>query len=233
MKHGDAIFLKLQTILRHEDVGTVFNEDHPYFSVLFNILCDHPKMKEKMGNGVLGFSIAVSPLRRADRHFEVIRRDGSKVDFSFYKCCRTRSGKRQHSDSNYQMFYKGLRQIVQPVIDEFKRNAFGSEKEIVCPESGKVITVETAYISHDAPVTFGNLVKEFIVLNHINIDKIEFNCIDNDSGLVQFLDKKISEMFLSFYKERAKLRVLYWKESLRLARSNRFLGHKTQDAEKL
>ena len=66
---------------------TTINSDHHDFQFFFDLLKRHPNADLKIGVGVSSFEIIRNPLNKKTFETHAVRKDGTKVDFSWTNCC--------------------------------------------------------------------------------------------------------------------------------------------------
>lgn len=82
-KHGDATEY-FRKILNSYAVGDRVSDDHA--ADLRALLERHDEVNEKIGDGVDHFEVDRGPDEYGTQCFWIIRKDGSKVDFSYIHC---------------------------------------------------------------------------------------------------------------------------------------------------
>lgn len=213
MKKGDKDFLKLQSILKNNDLGTKFAIDSNEYQLLYNALLLHPKANEKIGVGASYFTIENSSVRMTDKHFVIVRTDNSQADFSFYKCCSNQK------TSDTAKFSKALRWVVKQDIDNFRNSSFKNEKYLVCPITGLKTTKNNCQVDHTYPNTWDFLIATFVELKKIDIKDIKYSENEESAGEHRLEDKELARNFYDFHKQNADLRIVYWRANLQQPRT--------------
>lgn len=173
------------------------------FDFMLEILSHHPDAKNKIGVGIK--RMWIENVEYGNRTFWFERIDGSKTDFSFYKCLT--------KPNNHADFLKACRYAVAETIISFRDLKFGDNKTLICPILGVSFKKNRSHVDHIIP--FISIAKEF----YETIKKdIEYLRGDGFIG-VCFADKELEKKWIKFHNERAILRVISEKANLQLSKA--------------
>lgn len=82
-KAGDAMSFFSSMLNRYSLGSKISESDSPDLSAL---LKRHDEMDEKIGVGIAHFEVEAAPDAFSGRCFWIVRKDGSRIDFSFNHC---------------------------------------------------------------------------------------------------------------------------------------------------
>lgn len=154
-RKGDAEAFFSEMLNRYEDGEIVTIDDG---ALLYELLLRHPHADEKIGCGVADFTRLKT--EQASSSFHIIRVDGSKTDFSFYRCI---DGKSPTLNSE---FYTACRLAVSNELREEKalyfRDHADDQGRVECQRTGALIAIEEADYRHTTP-KFIEIVNAFLV----------------------------------------------------------------------
>lgn len=164
---------------------------------LADLLTHHPKASDKMGAGVVGFSVAIDPF--GSRGLRVHRVDGSSSLFSS-KGCLT-------DDSAWIKYCRAGRSAIADQIVAFKQAAFGADEHgqvatVVCAVTGAPMTFYDCDVDHHKP-TFKALITDF---DPHGWWLAEVGSLGDGHGDV-FLDPDYAERWAAFHRRHARLRI--------------------------
>lgn len=196
----DAITFYRKILNSYRVNSELSNKD---FKLVYSLLQNHPRAKEKIGCGVKKIIVGKGYIKH--KCFYIIRKDGSKVDFSYLKCINGNS-------SDFTMFSKACRKAVEKDIIFFKRKYFRRNSKAKCQVTGKLISADTAHVDHIFPNTFYAIVKSFIEYNKIDISTIEYETKGIQGAM--FKDKNLETKFREYHRKVAKLRIVEDKVNL-------------------
>lgn len=172
------------------------------FDYVMALLLNHPYAENKIGVGVKILKAAAG-LHAGNRCFHIVRTDGSVDDFSIGKCING-----EHSD-----FYKlciACRRSVENDVRGYKRKFFEENADsngyVKCSSTGVLITPEQAHADHREPFTFSALVYFFSKAKNLDISQINYETSGKYGN--EFKDIALSESFMDWHKENAKLRII-------------------------
>lgn len=143
----------VKSILNKGEVGRFLEREE--LQILMDVLEYHPKKDQKIGCGVQGIQILQEEFFRYHRRFDILRSDGSREDFSYYKAIR---------DGNWEFvdMMKAFRYAVIDQTKKFKDDAYGSRKYVRCAITGLNMQKKDAHTDHKPPLTFDQLVFDFL-----------------------------------------------------------------------
>jgi len=201
---------KTEAIEFYKDILNSYSEGEELISVdfenVFNLLKHHPNSKEKIGNGLE--KIIVKNGEYKLNCFHLVRLDGSIEDFSYRKCINGESNR-------FSLFSQACRKAIENDLKEVKQRYFknNSKKGLVkCQDTGELIDYENAHVDHRQPNTFSVIVDRFIELNKIDLEKVEYDRINNYGH--KLIEKQIEKLFREYHAEKANLRVVNRKRNL-------------------
>lgn len=187
----------VRKILHKYDVGQPINLSD--FEFIRNLLNNHPSAKEKIGSGVDKILVVEQQKVGLNRHFLIVRIDGSETDFSYLACIT--------QPNPYVKFCSVCRRVVGDQIINFKRTFFNQNKSTTCPITGQAIKAVNSHVDHISPNTFDVLIQGFIAKYSINVKDVEYIQIDNQVGAC-FKNDQIRDDFYRYHEENAKMRVV-------------------------
>lgn len=135
---------------------------------LHSLLSMHPEAEQKIGCGVVSFSVEDNPIYpgQRSRGFRLHRTDGTSTDFSFWECIRPTP----HSKKVQRAF----RAAIEPDTLAFKQRHFDALQRGVgvCPDTGALITFTSSHVDHKAPGTFDALFSKFLDAEGLRVEDI-------------------------------------------------------------
>lgn len=180
------------------------------------LLGSHPEAADKIGCGVAGFRV-----RKAAHGticFEVMRADGTSTDFSLGSCIDGRA-------SPLQEAMRAMREEVQADIMQAKRDHFARHGDatgrIVCPVSGKRVTIEESHADHAPPHPFAVLAKLFLSARGIVPDRSTVTPPADNQYVPRLTDRALAEEWRKFHHEHAAIRVVAAPENRRTAATSK------------
>jgi hypothetical protein len=167
-----ALTERIKGILHSYKAGEYLNSPDFYF--MRDLLDQHPEAEQKIGVGVAKIFVDTAGMY-STKCFHVLRRDGTKTDFSYSECLAETSHKNK--------VRRAFRFSVDPYILDFKMQRFGNGEKAYCPDTGEVLSLLTTHVDHVAPKTFDNLVSAFIEAEKTSFDDIAISPnLDNQVG---------------------------------------------------
>lgn len=118
--------------------------DRSDFEFVFDLLMLHHEAPQKLGRGIIRFTIERDTVWHKTRHFQIHRSDGTTTDFSWRTCI---DGHKRHSD-----VLGAIRRAISDEVIQFKTNALS--RRIVCPVTGVELTRDNSHVDHQRPMTF-------------------------------------------------------------------------------
>lgn len=186
--------------------------DNPNHDRLIDLLKRHPDASQKIGCGVAYFFGA--PAKEggySTRCFHLVRLDHSVTDFSYRTCIRGKP------HSLFEDFRDAARVAVQARLLDWKRTWFNNQSsEIVrCPETGRIITFETAHVDHRPPWTFDRICREFLKDRNLVPNYAWISLPTDNQYRAEIVESSIKEAFVAYHDKKAELQVLSATQNLR------------------
>lgn len=147
---------------------------------------------------------------KSTKCFYVILTDNTQEIFSYRLAVNG-------SLSNEQLFNNACRESISQRLKSFKKKVF-KNRPVKCAISTKELEWEESHIDHKNPLTFSVIVKAFVTMNNLDVNKIDY--VEND-GIVSFKEKNLSISFDEFHKKMAVLRIVSKEENLKRSGSSR------------
>ena len=119
--------------------------------------------------------------------------------------------------SKEQLFNNACREAISKRLKNLKKKIF-KNRPVQCAISSKELEWEESHIDHKNPLTFSVIVKAFITMNNIDMNKIDYI---NNNGLIFFKDENLSIDFDEFHKKMAVLRIVSKEENLKKSGTSR------------
>lgn len=208
MKLGSRLFeskqevsIHFKNMLHSYKVGDILNEEDK--TQMFDLLLRHPNFYWKMSKGIKDFKIGLSYEWKKPA-FEIIQEDGHTNDFSYIKCIKGKNPTRN------QMFNEACREAVTVDILTFKKEFFKENDFPRCP----ICTGDLNFgwgnseVDHVAPMVFRNIIRKFVYIYEIDINKIDVPLGVPGATRLKFSDRSFAEKFRVFHKEHATLRMV-------------------------
>ncbi len=197
-----AVTERVQGILYAYELGQSLNPDDFFF--IYDLLSNHKNADEKIGCGVASITVEQNPTFRTKRNFWVIRKDGSKTDFSFLKCITPVTPMKQ--------FRSACRNAVVNQIQQFKIvhfRKYANEQGLVkCPITEQWVNREMAHVDHIHPQTFDNLVRTFIEERNIDINSIEYKKLTDGMIGRDLADENLVSDWAEYHRQNAQLQII-------------------------
>ena len=165
---------------------------------LCELISCHPEAEQKIGGGVLGFSVARDK-EHGTRHFIIIREDRSSTDFSFLSCI---DGANLRKDQ-----LTALRMEIEDQIIAFRDMVFLRGK-VKCPVLNVELQSEQGEVDHAPPQTFAALVKDWMMKSGINFESLLITPPRDNQSVARMTDEKQRLSWSEFHRNNAKLRIL-------------------------
>lgn len=178
-------------------------EDH---LLLVDLLGMHHEAEDKIGCGVEAFAVA-PPQRGPYPGFEVIRTDGTRIDFSYQTCLKPPTVRQQ--------VLNVLRDEVRGQINAYfeQRKDAGS---LVSDQSGEPLDSTNTAVSYFQGPAFVDIAEEFAATVG-GWEAIEMTP-STEPGLGRIADRALAEQWKNHHRERAVLGLLSAQENLRRPR---------------
>jgi hypothetical protein len=185
-------------VSRHRYGEMICNgEDHKMLLYVFRF---HPRFIEKTkGLNIKCFVIEPNPLGKGFTLYAILS-DGSKVDWSYIKACRSVSagaGIVKRID-----VLQAFRFSVEDQIGEFIKSRMING--MVIADDGKLYDRSEVEVHHQGK-TFNDLVNEFLKIKGLRLEDVK--TIDIGIGR-DFADPKLNKEWIEFHKKHAKLMII-------------------------
>lgn len=180
------------------------------------LLGSHPEASDKIGSGVVEFRVRSAAY--GTKCFEVVRTDGSMTDFSYAACIDGRASPQQEA-------LRALREEVQDDIMQAKREHFAhhadAEGRVLCPVSGRRISIDEAHADHAPPHPFAVLAKLFLGARGIVADRGTVVPSTDNQYVPRLADRALADDWRKFHHKHAVIRVVAAAVNLRTATASK------------
>lgn len=195
----------VREVLYRYPVGSVVDQEEDHL-LLLDLLDMHRESEDKIGPGVEAFAIA-PPQRGPYPGFEVIRVDGSRIDFSYRDCLKPKTYRQQ--------VLNVMRDEVKSAVNAYfeSRKAAGS---LVSDESGIPLESSDTAVSYFRGPSFNDIAEEFTE-SIGGWEAVELTP-STEPGLGRFKDRDLAERWFAHHGERAVLGLLSTQENQRRPR---------------
>ena len=173
------------------------------FKIVYDVLKMHPRFNEKVGNGVKYIFVKFEEFRRKNC-FWIKRVDSSETDFGFYKCF---SSKTRSSKETYVL--EAARTTISIQISNFRRE--------------NNIFDEPVDVHHKRPLTFKQILYDFLSLKNLNINDVEVDGLDDGGVYRSFKDKTLEKEFFEYHKKVAIMEVVPRKDHGKIEKEEKLL----------
>lgn len=183
---------------------------------VIELIKQHSKADEKIGSGISHIvvekhldSYTGQPAKHP--HFHIYRTDGTNIDFSYYKCIRNMKSIKGNvsplmkSDAEIDA-KKAFRFEVKDYIYKFKKDYYGNCKTKKCQATGKRIAISKAEVDHKYPITFDQLVFNFMTENSHKFKDIKLTPVDGIHS--KFKDRKLAKQWYDYHAANCDLHVV-------------------------
>jgi hypothetical protein len=170
------------------------------YKMLLYVFRHHPRFIEKTrGLNVRCFAIESNPLGKGFTLYAILS-DGSKVDWSYIKACRS-IGSGAIDISRVEAL-QAFRHAIEDQIGEFIRRRMVDGK--VLADDGRLYDRCEVEVHHQGK-SFSDLVNEFLRLAGVRLEDVE----TVDAGIGRdFADPKLKREWVEFHRKHAKLAIL-------------------------
>lgn len=209
---GDLVERIREIIGRYKPGMTVDLLDTVFLN---SLLFMHPEAEQKVGCGVVSFSVEDNPIYPGPRSrgFRLHRTDGTSTDFSFWECIRpTPHGKKVQ---------RAFRAAIEPDTLAFKQHHFDvlPRGVGVCPDTGAPITFTSSHVDHKAPGTFDALLSKFLEAEGLKAEGIQVvGAGIDDTYQDRLIDLDLERRWCDFHNTHAVLEVVSATANLSLRR---------------
>jgi len=186
----------------------------PLFDFLSGILNNHYSSIDKIGCGILDFEIKSCHINKANKSIYINRKDGSSVNFSYYKAI---SGK---ETKKYIEVKRAFRWCIKEYTYNYKFKYFKNNKDcngnIKCEYSGRVIKWDECHVDHAGSNSFDVIVYKFMKSHGVGLSSLEINKNGYGSKSVpEIMDQHVNKAFYDFHANLCELRCVYSKDNIR------------------
>ncbi|MFD8442575.1 DCL family protein [Streptomyces globisporus] len=195
----------VRKVLYRYNVGSIVDQEDDHL-LLLDLLDMHHEADDKIGPGVAAFAIA-PPQRGPYPGFEVIRTDGSRIDFSYQTCLKPPSYRQQVMNV--------MRDEVKSTINAYfeSRKMAGS---LISDQSGTPLDNSNTAVSYFRGPSFVDIAEEFTETVG-GWEAIELTP-STEPGLGKFKDRDLAERWFNHHEEHAALGLLSSQENQRRPR---------------
>ena len=195
----------VRDVLYGYSVGSIVGKEEDHL-LLLDLLDLHEEADAKIGVGVESFAIA-PPLMGPYPGFEVIRTDGTRIDFSYLACLKPPSYRQQVSSA--------IRVEAEGNVTDYFTARVAADT-LVSDESGRTLDLTDTHVSYYQGPSFAQLAAAF-AHEAGGWDAIELTK-SSDPGRGQFTDRQLAEQWREYHREHAVLGLLSSQENLRRPR---------------
>ncbi|MFG2463370.1 DCL family protein [Streptomyces sp. NPDC048523] len=195
----------VRDVLYGYSVGSTVDQEADHL-LLLDLLDMHEEADAKIGVGVEAFAIA-PPLQGPYPGFEVIRTDGTRIDFSYLACLKPPSYRQQVSSA--------MRVEVKDDVSAYFTSRVAANT-LLSDESGRTLDIADTHVSYYRGPSFAELAAAF-AHDVGGWDAIELTT-SSDPGRGKFTDRALAERWREYHQEHAVLALLSSQENLRRPR---------------
>jgi hypothetical protein len=202
-KTQGALVDRVREIIKRNKPGVMVD----LFDELFlrSLLDMHPEASQKIGCGVVAFSVEDNPMYPGPkaRGLRLHRVDGTSTDFSFWECIRP--------TPHIKKVQRAFRAAIEPDTMAFKQRYFDGLPGRVgaCPDTGEPITYTSCHVDHKAPNTFDVLFARFIDSERLNVDDVQvYGASIDDTYQDRLVDLALEQRWREFHNATAVLEVV-------------------------
>lgn len=175
--------------------GILNSREAPNFEDMMALVLRHPSACTLIEGGVDSFFVA--PDNYGNKCFNIIRKDGSTVCFSYLRCVNAKPA------SWEEKFKSACRNAVRTQIVEYRAKYF--ETGSTCMQTGVTVSIDDCHVDHCGDREFRHLLQAFIQEYNLDISDLGY---EHKNQSFFFSSPEIEESFASFHRERAKLQVV-------------------------
>jgi Protein of unknown function (DUF3223) len=174
--------------------------DSAHVRAVTDLLQCHVDRAQKIGAGIKRLFVDYAP-DHPSLCFWVERADGVTTDFGVPSCLRG------IGTLNRQSF----RQIIRPVIEDFKRTRIGNSVTFVSDFSGITFSISVAHVDHEVP--FDDIIAQFAELEGFSVETHLLTVSRDACSLPVWLDHALPARFLDHHASYP-LRLVHQRENL-------------------
>jgi hypothetical protein len=130
--------------------------------------------------------------------FEFTLEDNTKFSPSLNKCVK--------NINHNTLVKKAFRNCIIKQINDYKKQEFFNKPYIMCQLTNKLVDWEQSSVDHIAPLTFRQLIVNFLDLMNLKFENIEL--ISEQIGGHSLKDQELTKIWVQYHLENAKLRVI-------------------------
>jgi len=177
-------------------VGPLNKEDAKWFVDLIKNM--HPNASEKLCKPVAGVEF-YSRYGVSNNNLRLVYDDGSKGDFSWNACCRSKQS------SDLSSIKNALRTAINDQVAAVLSKAFLDRDLIVCPMTFKVLGRDAVHVDH-APPAFADIVAMWLRRERIDLCDVPIEKDTHGGALIK--PGRLLESWWKFHRQHANLRVV-------------------------
>ena len=169
------------------------------FTFMLALLERHEDPKRKIGCGVDFMYVKRNPVFK-NMGFWLARTDGTETDFSFEICLK--------HETKLQKFKSACRTTISDDIISFRDRFFSQSETPTCEVTGDQLHKWDSHVDHVPPMTFDNIVKEFVMDLGIDVEKVELLTAEDGRVRNELADGMLRDQFRLYHLGVADLRVI-------------------------
>jgi len=195
-------------ILAMTRVGSRLRTEDELF--IRELILSHPDAEQKVGIGVM--AVRVMATRWGGKAFVIVRRDGSRTDFSFRKCL--------NAPTHWALVSSAAREEIARDVVAFKAKTFLSladeDGRILCPVTGKRVSFHESHVDHEDPPAFRAILLEFLDTRCITAEDVAIEQGGDLNLVTRMADRAMAEDWRGYHRDRARLRIIDADANIRL-----------------
>ena len=193
---------KIQHILYKYPLGQ--SVDHEDARFLLAVLQNHPRVAEKIANGVDGFLVQSNAVFSRQRCFYIVHPGGTKTAFSYMRCL--------YPATPRTLFMATCRRIIGEQLFQFKERYFLQYQDeqgmVPCSITGVWIDRSQSHVDHIPPLTFEQIVTDFIASRALCVEAVETQEVPADTIGRTFVNRDLLEDWREYHRTHARYRVI-------------------------
>lgn len=209
---GEANSFFKAMLNRYKSGDRVNEEDSLHLAALLE---RHSEYISKVGCGVDHFEVILT--EHGTQCFWVVRRDGSRTDFSYPHCISQRVPSRKLEVS--QAFRRAIRFDLYQARDTFFSGHNDSNGLVACAVTSELIGRDQAHMDHRPPMTFEVIVTTFLAGRGMSLDDVPLTSGQDEQVSPEITDEALKEAFRVYHASVAQLDFV--KNTVNLAQSSR------------
>jgi len=203
---GGEVFISKNDMAQH--VRTILHRWQPGVPlygpddlIVRDLLARHPHAEQKIGIGVRAIVVRRDQ-RGSNRHFHILRIDGSDEDFSYLQCIQPSTRKADVTSA--------FRAAIIDDVMSFKAQFFAGygalAGSLCCPISYEPLTPAGSHVDHRPPKTFKRLLAQYLAEHTLDIAAIPTYAAPAGEGKI--LSGELAAHFRLWHRDHAELRVI-------------------------